>query len=203
MAPRRTATVGLFFLPPSSACPSTKVPPSTPSTPPSREASRSSWLMSSSCFPCPCRYGSATTISTTHPISNPRYVPPVELANSLGVHVERLLVRSPRPVAALLQLTPERRPGLLVLGSDPARLSRRFLRRVWRTVREDASCLVWRDGGLRAVGSRAGRPGRRSVGPGWRGARPGRAGRLPASHSCQPQAASLRSRPLGRRSILP
>jgi nucleotide-binding universal stress UspA family protein len=69
---------------------------------------------------------------------------PVELAHSLGVQVERLLVRSPRPVTALLQLTAERRPGLLVLGSDPARLSRRFFRRVWRTVREDASCLVWR-----------------------------------------------------------
>ena len=71
---------------------------------------------------------------------------PAELANSLGVHVERLLVRSPRPVTALLQLTAERRPGLLVLGSDPARLSRRFFRRVWRAVREEASCLVWRAG---------------------------------------------------------
>src|SRR5262249_62013133 len=40
---------------------------------------------------------------------------PVELASSLGVPVERLLVRSPRPIAALLQLTAERRPGLLVL----------------------------------------------------------------------------------------
>jgi nucleotide-binding universal stress UspA family protein len=71
---------------------------------------------------------------------------PAELANSLGVRVERLLVRSPRPVAALLQLTAERRPGLLVLGSDRARLGRRFSRRVWRAVREEASCLVWRPG---------------------------------------------------------
>lgn len=71
---------------------------------------------------------------------------PAELANSLGVHVERLLVRSPRPVTALLQLTAERRPGLLVLGSDPARLSRRFFRRAWRAVRDQASCLVWRAG---------------------------------------------------------
>lgn len=71
---------------------------------------------------------------------------PAELANALGVHVERLLVRSPRPVTALLQLTAERRPGLLVLGSDPARLSRRFFGRVWRAVREEASCLVWRAG---------------------------------------------------------
>jgi nucleotide-binding universal stress UspA family protein len=71
---------------------------------------------------------------------------PAELAHSLGVHVERLLVRSPRPVTALLQLTAERRPGLLVLGSDPARLSRRFFRRAWRAVRDQASCLVWRVG---------------------------------------------------------
>src|SRR5262249_33109691 len=69
---------------------------------------------------------------------------PAELAHSLGVRVERLLVRSPRPVTALLQLTAERRPGLLVLGSDPARLSRRFLRRAWRAVRDQACCLVWR-----------------------------------------------------------
>lgn len=71
---------------------------------------------------------------------------PVELAISLGVHVERLLVRSPRPVTALLQLTAERRPGLLVLGPDSERLSRRFFRRAWRAVREEASCLVWRAG---------------------------------------------------------
>lgn len=71
---------------------------------------------------------------------------PAELANSLGVRVERLLVRSPRPVTALLQLTAERRPGLLVLGSDRTRLGRRFSRRVWRAVREEASCLVWRPG---------------------------------------------------------
>lgn len=71
---------------------------------------------------------------------------PAELANSLGVRVERLLVRSPRPITALVQLTAERRPGLLVLGSEPARLGRRFSRRVWRAVREEASCLVWRPG---------------------------------------------------------
>src|SRR5262249_62317985 len=71
---------------------------------------------------------------------------PVELASSLGVPVERLLVRSPRPIAALLQLTAERRPGLLVLGSDSERLSRRFFRRAWRAVREEAPCLVWRPG---------------------------------------------------------
>lgn len=69
---------------------------------------------------------------------------PAELAHSLGVRVERLLVRSPRPIAALMQLTAERRPGLLVLGSEQARLSRRFSARLWRIVRAEAGCLVWR-----------------------------------------------------------
>jgi nucleotide-binding universal stress UspA family protein len=69
---------------------------------------------------------------------------PVELASSFGVHTERLLVRTPRPIAALLQLTAERRPGLLILGSEDGRLSSRFSRRLWRKVRASAACLVWR-----------------------------------------------------------
>jgi len=69
---------------------------------------------------------------------------PAELASSVGVQVERLLVRSPRPIAALLQLSAERRPGMLVLGSQHARLGRRFSRRLWRTVCAEATCLVWR-----------------------------------------------------------
>lgn len=68
---------------------------------------------------------------------------PAERARLLGVQVERLLVRSPRPIAALLQLASERRPGLLVLGPEPARLSERFFRRARRAVREKTDCLVW------------------------------------------------------------
>ncbi len=45
------------------------------------------------------------------------------LARSLGVQVERLRIRSPRPIGALLQLTFERRPGVLVFGSDPLEIS--------------------------------------------------------------------------------
>lgn len=71
---------------------------------------------------------------------------PAELAHSFGLTVERLRVKSPRPVTALLQLVAERRPGLLVLGPDPALVSRRFARRAWRTIREEANCLVWRAG---------------------------------------------------------
>lgn len=69
---------------------------------------------------------------------------PARLASSLGVQVERLLVRSPRPIAALLKLAAERRPGLLVLGSERAGLSRRFAARLWRIVCAEVSCLVWR-----------------------------------------------------------
>src|SRR5207249_2380803 len=46
---------------------------------------------------------------------------PAELARSLGVAVERLRVRSPRPVDALLELVAEREPALLVLRPDRAR----------------------------------------------------------------------------------
>jgi nucleotide-binding universal stress UspA family protein len=68
---------------------------------------------------------------------------PAELAASLGVAVEHLLVRSPRPVAALLEVVAERRPGLLVLGPDRRVMSRRLYRKAARAVRERAPCLVW------------------------------------------------------------
>jgi hypothetical protein len=86
---------------------------------------------------------------------------PAERARLLGVQVERLLVRSPRPLAALIQLAGERRPGLLVLGPEPGRLSERFFRRVRRAVREKTDCLVWSaDAGEEGPGGRAGLPGR-------------------------------------------
>lgn len=68
---------------------------------------------------------------------------PAVLAASLGVSVERLRVRSPRPVVALLELVSERRPGLLVLGPDRRKVRRRVYRKAARAVRERASCLVW------------------------------------------------------------
>lgn len=66
-----------------------------------------------------------------------------ELARSLGTHVERLRVRSPRPVAALLELTGELRPGLLVFGPDAARLNHRVRRKAVRAVTDNVTCLVW------------------------------------------------------------
>jgi nucleotide-binding universal stress UspA family protein len=68
---------------------------------------------------------------------------PVELARSLGVAVERLRIRSPRPIKALLQLAAERRPGVLVFGTDRNRLRPRTYRRAVEALREGADCLVW------------------------------------------------------------
>ena len=68
---------------------------------------------------------------------------PAELAHSLGAEVERLRVRSPRPVEALLQLVGERRPGLLVFGPDRTQLKPRTYRKAARALRQRAACLVW------------------------------------------------------------
>jgi Universal stress protein family len=85
---------------------------------------------------------------------------PAERAHLLGVQVERLLVRSPRPIAALIQLASERRPGLIVLGPEPGRLSQRFFRRARRAVREKTDCLVWSaDAGEEGPGARVSPPG--------------------------------------------
>lgn len=65
------------------------------------------------------------------------------LAASLGVRVERLRVKSPRPLPALLDLIAEREPGLLVFGPDRARIRRRLYRRATKLLRERAPCLVW------------------------------------------------------------
>lgn len=68
---------------------------------------------------------------------------PAELARSLGVLVERLRVRSPRRVEALLQVVAEREPGLFCFGPDRSLLPRRVYRRASEAVRERATCLVW------------------------------------------------------------
>lgn len=68
---------------------------------------------------------------------------PAELARALAVEVERIRLVSPRPVAAVLELVAERRPGLLVIGPDRRRLSRRRLARAEKRIRREAPCLVW------------------------------------------------------------
>ncbi len=72
-----------------------------------------------------------------------RFRAPAELAHTLGVEVERLRVRSPHPVDALLDLVAEREPGLLVFGPDRSRLKPRVFRKVAKKIRERATCLVW------------------------------------------------------------
>ena len=66
-----------------------------------------------------------------------------ELARSLGVHVERLRVRSPHPVEALVELVGDVRPGLLVFGPDRRVLRPRRYRRALRAVRDRVTCLLW------------------------------------------------------------
>jgi hypothetical protein len=66
-----------------------------------------------------------------------------ELARSLGVRVERLRIRSPRPVSALLELVRERRPGLLVFGPKRSALRPRRYGKAVAALRELKDCLVW------------------------------------------------------------
>ena len=66
-----------------------------------------------------------------------------ELARSLGVRVERLRVRSPRPVQALLELVADVRPGLFVFGPDRRALRERRYRKALEAVRDRVTCLVW------------------------------------------------------------
>jgi nucleotide-binding universal stress UspA family protein len=64
-------------------------------------------------------------------------------AQSLGLAVTLLRVRSPRPVDALIEVAAEREAALLVLGPDRTRVRRRALARAARRVRRKVTCLVW------------------------------------------------------------
>jgi nucleotide-binding universal stress UspA family protein len=68
---------------------------------------------------------------------------PAQLAQRLGVDVERIRVKSLRPIEGLLELVAERRPGLVVFGPDRARVSRRVYRKACRLLRDRLDCLVW------------------------------------------------------------
>lgn len=64
-------------------------------------------------------------------------------AAQLGIETELLRVYSRRPVKALIEIVSERDTGLLVLGPDLDRTSRRRLSAVARRVRKGVDCLVW------------------------------------------------------------
>jgi hypothetical protein len=68
---------------------------------------------------------------------------PAELAHSLGIQVERLRVKSLHPIAALVELAGERRPGLLVFGPDRTKLPGRVYRRAAKALRERTDCPLW------------------------------------------------------------
>jgi len=78
-----------------------------------------------------------------HPDVLDNHRAPSELARELGVEVERIRLRSPRPVTALLELAAERRAGLLVFGPDRSCLRRRTYARAAKRIQANASCLVW------------------------------------------------------------
>ncbi|MEY2535053.1 MAG: hypothetical protein QOF29_2963 [bacterium] len=103
---------------------------------------------------------------------------PAQLACALGVPAEVLHVHSPRPVAALLEVLGERRPALVVLGPDPARVrwaTRRRWRRIVRALERHAPCLVW-TGQERVTGARSvSRPSSRASPSPMRRASPGSA----------------------------
>ena len=66
-----------------------------------------------------------------------------ELARSLGVKVERLRIRSPRPIEALLEAVHERHPGLLVFGPVASALRPRRYAKAVDALRDQGECLVW------------------------------------------------------------
>jgi hypothetical protein len=68
---------------------------------------------------------------------------PAQRAQALGVGVERVRIRTPHCIDALLEFVSERRAALLVFGPDPRKLRKRPYRKACRTVRERAPCLVW------------------------------------------------------------
>jgi hypothetical protein len=77
------------------------------------------------------------------PVDAEAFGAPARLAASLGVAVERLRVRSPRPLEALLEVVAERGPGLLVFGPDRGRMRRRAYRKAARALQERTGCLLW------------------------------------------------------------
>jgi hypothetical protein len=70
-------------------------------------------------------------------------VAPAVLAQSLGLEVTRLRVKSFHPVQAMLEVLSEESPGIFVFGPDRGRIVRlRYLRAV-RAIRSRAAALVW------------------------------------------------------------
>jgi Universal stress protein family len=68
---------------------------------------------------------------------------PVRLAQSLGVEVTRLRVKSFHPIPALLEVVAETDPGLLVFGPDRSKIIRLRYWRAARAIRSRVTTLIW------------------------------------------------------------
>jgi nucleotide-binding universal stress UspA family protein len=68
---------------------------------------------------------------------------PAKLAQSLGVEVTRLRVKSFHPIPAMLEVVAEQGVGLVVFGPDRSRMRRRRYLRAARAVRSISAALVW------------------------------------------------------------
>jgi nucleotide-binding universal stress UspA family protein len=66
-----------------------------------------------------------------------------ERAGARGLRVEWLRIRSPRPVTAMMELVGERKPGLIVFGSERRRPIRRLYDKATRALRDAVGTLVW------------------------------------------------------------
>jgi nucleotide-binding universal stress UspA family protein len=68
---------------------------------------------------------------------------PVQRAQTLGVHVERIRVKSFRRIDALVDVARERKVRMLVLGPDREKVNGRLYKRAAAAARERLECLVW------------------------------------------------------------
>ena len=83
----------------------------------------------------PRTFGSSETRAATDEV--------VQEARARGVRARQLLFHHPRPVHAALEVTREEGIGLLVFGSDRARLGRWAFWRIARRLRKSCPCLIW------------------------------------------------------------
>ena len=68
---------------------------------------------------------------------------PARLAQSLGVKVTRLRVKSFHPIPAMLEVLAEQGAGIFVFGPDRTRIKRLRYLRAARAIRSRATTLVW------------------------------------------------------------
>jgi nucleotide-binding universal stress UspA family protein len=68
---------------------------------------------------------------------------PAKLAQSLGVEVTRLRIKSFHPIPAIVEVAAEQDVGLVVFGPDRRRIRRLRYLRAARAIRSISAALVW------------------------------------------------------------